>query len=562
MSLIAAAALVLALAGVLPESFPGFGPLALILAAVHLFASATQNWQPGRWRDFVRRRAAWIALLAVCIIALAARLPNLASDLGHTPLDMDEERLAENVRHYFVTGEVVYAHIEHYPGAVFWLFSASSLLFFVRALTNGVVATVNDLPVEVFAHASRLANVWVAVATVGITGLIGFRVSGHAAGVLGALLVAIVPVSVETTVLVRNDAGMVLAVVAATYAALVYYDSGKLAWIAASGAFAGLAAGIKYTAVFSLVPVLIAAVSVLSLQQRVRAAVLALLVFGLALGVSRHFIWADFPNFLEQVAKQYVDTGPGHRWSTGEPEWFYVETLARAGPGWAMVLLAAGFTVYALASPVPKLWAFISFPLIYMWFMTRRELQVARWVFPLVPFVAVAGSAALVACITRLRVPLQMMSTPRVSVGLGRVAAVLFMVAVLWQPLWAGAVSFSRRVARPTHELTEAWIRERAPAGTVVLLERAWLDLSNTKVVTRRVADLSAALDGSIEQLGGCDWVVVPEPVFGHPALRQFGFLQRFYADRSFGGNLGLDFEVYAVPAVGSGSACGDGRIR
>ena len=561
-SLIASAALVLTLAGVLPEARPGFGLLVVLLASIHLLTFALQTWPAGQWRDSIRGRAWGIALLTVCAVAVAVRLPGFASDLGHTPLDIDEQRVSANVRHYFLTGEVRHTHIEHYPGAVFWLFSASSLLFFVRALTNGVVRTVNDLPIETFAHAARMANIWVAAATVGITGLIGWRLSGKAAAILGALLVAIVPVSVETTVLVRNDAGMVLAVVAATYAALAYHDTGKLTRIAASGAFAGLAAGIKYTAVFALLPVLIAAVSVSPMQKRVRAALVGLLVFGLALAASHHFIWADFPNFLRQVAEQYAFTGPGHRWSTSEPEWFYVSTLATAGPGWPMVLLAAAFTAYALATRKPKLWIFISFPLIYLWFMTRRELQVARWVFPLVPFVAVAGAAAMVECLTRVLARLPSASQPHVRARLVRVTAALAMIAVLWQPLWAGAVSFSRRVTRPTHQLTEEWIRDNAKPGTVVLLERGWLDLSQTQVVTRRVADLSAALDGHLEQLGGCDWIVVPEPDFGHPALRQFGFLQRFYADRSFGGNLGLDFEVYAVPAVGTGSVCRDGRMR
>ncbi len=282
MSLVAASALVLTIAGVLPEA--RFGQLVILLAAVHLLTIALQIGQAGRWRDVIRGRAWVIALLAVCAVAVTVRLPGFASDLGHTPLDIDEERVAANVQHYFLTGEVQHEHIEHYPGAVFWLFSASSLLFFVRALTNGVVTVVNELPLETFASAARMANIWVAAATAGITGLIGWRISGKAAAVLGALLVAIVPLSVETTVLVRNDAGMVLAVVAATYAALAYYDTGKLTWIAACGAAAGLAAGIKYTAVFALAPVLIAALSVSPVQKQVRAAALGLLAFGLAVG--------------------------------------------------------------------------------------------------------------------------------------------------------------------------------------------------------------------------------------------------------------------------------------
>ena len=334
MSLVAASALVLTIAGVVPEA--RFGQLVVLLAAVHLLTIATQIGHSARWRDVIRRHAWGIALLAVCAVAVAVRLPGFASDLGHTPLDIDEQRVAANVRHYFLTGEVRHRHIEQYPGVVFWLFSASSLLFFVRALMNGIVTAVNDLPLETFARAARLANIWVAAASVGMTGLIGWRLSGKAAAVLGALLVAVVPLSVESTILVRNDAGMVLAVVAATYAALAYHDTGKLAWIAASGVFAGLAAGIKYTAVFTLAPVLIAALSVSPLQKQVRAAVLGVLAFGLAIGVSHHFIWADFPNFLNQVAEQYAFTGPGHPWSTDKPERFYVMTLVTAGPGWPM----------------------------------------------------------------------------------------------------------------------------------------------------------------------------------------------------------------------------------
>jgi 4-amino-4-deoxy-L-arabinose transferase-like glycosyltransferase len=559
-ALIAAGALVFKLAGAWPNALPSVGQLAILLVAIHVLTFAKQNFEVRGSRDFIRKRALELALLVVCAVAFAVRLPGFASDLGHTPLDIDEERIAANVRHFFVTGEVRHQHIEHYPGVMFWFFVATSLLSFIHALTNGVVEAADDLPVHAFAEAARLANIFVAAAAVGITGLIGGRVSGKVAAVAGALLVAIVPLSVETTVLVRNDAGMVLAVLAATYAALAYYDTGKVSWVAASGAFAGVAAGIKYSAVFTIAPVLIAALSVSTLPTRMRAALAGLLSFALALGTSHHFIWADFPNFLHQITAQYLFTGPGHRWSTDEPAWFYVMTLV-AGLGWPLLLLTTAFTVYALATHQPKLWIFVSFPLTYMWFMTRRDLQVARWVFPLIPFVAVAGSAALVTGLTRLDELRQSMSKPHTRTPMAALT-IAAMLAVFWPPLWAGSLSLSRRVTQPTHQLTEAWIREHAAPGTVVLLERAWLDLSQAKVVTRRVPDLKTVLDGGIDRLGGCDWIVVPEPVFGHPALRQFGLRQRFYADRTFGGNLGLDFEVYELPDVGTASTCGTEATR
>ena len=522
LSVMTATALVLRLAGIFRESLPSPGRLAVVLAALHLLSLSTRPRQFGRWRDIFLEHAFGVGLFAACVIALAVRLPGFANDLGSTPLDIDEHRVAANVRHYFVTGEVRHEHIEQYPGAVFWLFAASSLVAFLRALTNGLVSARNQLPVDAFAEAARLANIWVAVATVAITGLMGLRLSGTTAGLLGAALVAIVPISVETTVLVRNDAGMVLVVVAAVYAAMVYYDERRLAWIAAAGAFAGLAAAIKYTAVFALVPALFAAFSAAPVRDRIRAALVAVLAFGLAVATSNHFIWADFPNFLRQVSSQYSFTGAGHPASTDNPALVYLMTLAWAGPGWPMVLLAAAFAIYALSTRQPKLWIFISFPLAYIWFMTQRPLQVPRWVYPLVPFVAVGGGAALVAGLPQLVATLASRAPwPR----LGRYAAAVAVAGILWQPMWAGVVSFSRRLTPQTHELTEAWIREHATPGMVVLLGQGWLDLRQTQIVPRRVPDLRATLDKGIEQLGGCDWVVVPEPVFGHPHLRQLGFL-------------------------------------
>jgi len=42
--------------------------------------------------------------------------------------------------------------------------------------------------------------------------------------------------------------------------------------------------------------------------------------------------------------------------------------------------------------------------------------------------------------------------------------------------------------------------------------------------------------------------VVVPEPYFNHPTLRQLGFLDRIHVGWRFGSGTGYDYEFYAVP--------------
>ena len=73
---------------------------------------------------------------------------------------------------------------------------------------------------------------------------------------------------------------------------------------------------------------------------------------------------------------------------------------------------------------------------------------------------------------------------------------------------------------------------------------RGWLDVEGTPFELRRVDNLRATLDAGLDRLAGCDWVIVPEPLFGHPTLKQLSIAEQFYADFGFGGNLGMDYEV------------------
>jgi 4-amino-4-deoxy-L-arabinose transferase-like glycosyltransferase len=553
-----ATALVLSLFGVARDLLPATGWLALLLAAVHLAASVSRAPMRADWRTTLRAHAFEAGLVALCLLSLAVRLPNFASDLGHAPLDIDEHRFASTVKHFFVTGELLHDTVEHYPGLVFWLFSAASFISYLQSLIGGATTAIGAVPVETFVHACRLANVFVAAATVGLTGVIGRRFGGPPAGLVAAALVAISPLAVDVTVLVRNDPGMALAVVATAWAALVYVERGAAAWLIVAGSLAGVSAAIKYSAVFAIVPVLIAAGAGTPKGRRLHSGARALAAFVAAVAVTNHFIWADVPNFLRQLSDQVAITGRGHYAASDNPAAFYADTLIGMGVGWPLVLLAAGFAVHALSARQSRLWIVISFPLLYIWFMTGRPSQFPRWVYPMLPFVAVGGASALVHLVSWLR---QRTSNWRLAprqLRAVQVAAAVLLLIVVWQPVWAGVVSFSRRVTPPTHALAEGWIREHAPPGSPVLLEANWLDLSGSPVEVKRAPSLRAVLDAGLDQLAGCQLVVVQETLFKHPTLQRLNLMRRFEAGQSFGGNTGIDYGVYWIAKPSPGGPCGD----
>ncbi len=545
---VAATLFVVRLGGAGQSWLPSAGSLALLLLAVHVAAATRWTTRLRDWREILERHRFGLVLAAIVVLAFMVRFPGYAADLGHVPLDIDEHRLAANVRHYFTTGELDHRTVEHYPGVVFWLLAAASFIKYFMRLSAGAVLAPDTLPVELFAQAARAANIWVAGATVAMTGLLGRRVSGPAAGLLAAALIAIAPLSIEVTTLVRNDAGMVLAVVATVLTALVLHSTRRIGWAVTAGALAGIATGIKYSSVFVIVPVLIAAIAEGTARERLRRALVAFAAFVLAVAISNHFVWSDFPTFLRQLADQIAITGRTHYAATDNPAAFHVAILSRFGVGWPLLLLAAGFIIYALTTRRAGMWIFITFPVLYMWLMTQRPSQFPRWVYPLLPFVCIAGAAALIAVAGVLfrAAP----AFPRRARLLAQAAVAVLIAIFLWPPVWAGAVSFSRRVTTPTHTQVERWMAERVAPGTVVLLGNGWLTLPRTLFEVRRVENLTVPLDSGVDALAatGADLVVVPEPWFGHPTLRRLGFLQRFHASRGFGGRQGYDYEIYVIP--------------
>jgi len=518
--------------------------LALRLLVTHWSSLATSITDD--WRGLLARYGFFAGLALLAVLAVVIRLPSIGADLGHQPLDIDEHRLAANVKQFFVKGEIGHRTVEHYPGFFFWMLTGTSLLMYLHGLMAGTLHSIREMPVESFVLAGRLTNTLVASATVVVTGLIGRQMSGTAAGLIAAGILASAPLSVETMTAMRNDPAQALFVCAAIHAALAASSADRRVWPVLAGLFSGTATAIKYTSVFALLPAIVAALLRGSASARATRVGLVLLGFVLAVATTNHFLWWDFPNFIRQLSDQVAITGPGHWGALENPAAFHTEILVRFGVGWALLILAAGYGVYGLATGRKDAWVFWLFPLLYSWFTTKRPSQFPRWVFPLLPFVAVAGAAALAWIASSVRAWTRRPSGP----ALRATALVLLVVAVVGQPLWVGLVTLTRRLTPPTQHLVERWLRER-PVGDRVLLGEHWLDLTGSRLIVRRVPDLGAALQGGLYSLAANDWVVVPEPFFQNAGLKRLMFVRRVSADqRSLGGNIGYDFEIYATPKL------------
>jgi 4-amino-4-deoxy-L-arabinose transferase-like glycosyltransferase len=497
----------------------------------------------GRW---AHAHAFPLALGAVTAAALALRLYGITSNLDHVALGIDENRLNASILHLFSTGDIDYRTVEHYPGIHYWMLTAAYLLAYMWGLMTHVADTFAAMPVHHFAGFGRLVSALQSTATVALTGLLGRHVAGGRAGLLAAFTLALAPLSVSLGRQLRNDASATLFAVAAVLIALALLRRDFAPHQAVlGGALAGLAAGIKYTGVFVVLPVLLAAALCEERTRRWRAVGLVTVGFVATALLSNHFVWADLPNLLDQLSDQILITGEGHWAAQDNPSAYHAAILAQRVLGWPLLVLAAATTAYRLAAGSRRWWVLALFPLTYLWFVAQRPSQLPRWVYPEAPFAAVAAGAGLVAIVDLVRARL-----PAAQGAIVRRAVAVLVALLLLAPLLSAATSeLGRRLSAPTYAVTERWLQDNTQPGDRVLVQRRWLQLDTGQLRVER-ANLADVLDGGFYQLAAHDWIVVHEPLLAHPALDRLELAELVAVDPRFFGNQGPNFAIYRPPPV------------
>ncbi len=549
----AATFVMLRIGGVAPGVIPS-GALSLALLAVLAIVGRVLGLVEARGRErAIADTRAWVTahgfgLGLACIVVAAAwlRFFGIAGDLGHVALQIDENRLNQSVLNLFRTGDINYRTVEHYPGVHYWLLVGTYLLAYVWGLMSDVATTLARMPVEYFAAAGRMVSAAMSTGTVMITGLLGRRLAGPRVGLAAAALLAIGPLPIIMARQVRNDATQTLLCLAAVYVALGVYRRTHAAWEPAlGGVLAGLATGVKYTAVFVLVPVMLAAVTCEDPRRRARALGLAVCGFLVAALVSNHFVWADLPNLVDQLSDQILITGEGHWAAQANPPAYHARILAGRVLGWPLLLLAAATAAYRLAVG-PWSWRlFLTYPLFYIWFVSQRPSQLPRWVYPAAPFAAIAACAGLIALIELVEARFERAEpSPR-----WRALATPALVLVFFAPMLAATTTnLSRQFSPPTYALTEEWLEDNTAPADRVLLQRNWLDLDPERHDLRRPRSIRDVLNGGRYELATHDWVVVQEGLFQNPTLERLRLAEAINVAPYFGGNQGPDFRIFAVP--------------
>jgi len=168
------------------------------------------------------------------------------------------------------TGSAASIAGNHTLSTMFPVFRAHPLLF--QTLLS-VILRLHDTDWTARAFAAAIG-----IATVGLTYLLGRRLYGTGAGLVAALLIAVMPYHVVVSRQVLLDGLMTLCATAALYCVVRYVEAGRLSWLLAGGSMMGAAILSKETSIVLLGGLYAFFVLTPSARMRVRHLLLTVLL--------------------------------------------------------------------------------------------------------------------------------------------------------------------------------------------------------------------------------------------------------------------------------------------
>lgn len=433
------------------------------------------------------RRVRWAATLSILALALGLRVWNIDGGVPYA-VGVDEPQLVDRALRMMRTGDF-HPHFFDYPSLYIYVQLLVAIATFLVGAIVGHYPTLASFTGADFYPVARWVTALFGVATVALTLRIGERFDWRA-GIVGALLLAVMPMHVRESHFVLTDVPMTFFVTLTLFAALRAAERPTVARFAAAGAAAGLAAATKYNGGLAIaLPLVVLAVHGWR-GHRVAPAVIALA--GAATGtflVAAPYTVLALPSFLQEFARLNAE----YRGSPGGPApWItYLKHLRiNLGEPAAMAVVAGlGLAlVRAIRGPDRlSIVLLLLFPVAYFDLLSGRSLVFGRYLLPLVPMLCLIAALSIVAAADAV---LPRMGARHLRGALVAAAA----AALLFVPVMH-SVRFNRAMGMPsTRQAAYAWLVGAVPPGTSLAVEYGALNLTDGRyqlTVPRRIIDHS-----------------------------------------------------------------------
>jgi hypothetical protein len=311
-----------------------------------------------------------------------------------------------------------------------------------------------------FYVSGRILTAAFAVLALWLAYKIARRLFNRKTGLIAAAFLALSPLFVAQSRLIRTDVPMTFLILCVLWFCLEILEKGTWRSYVLAGITVGLAVATKYPAAVAAAMVLAAWIFRRRWEEWTRLAVSgAAGVAGLFAGSP--FLFLDFRSAAAGIQFEERST---HLSATGEGFfrnlfWYSREPLQNALPWAGIILLAVGAALCAVSRDARKRLLLV-FPVLFWLFIASQNLRWIRWILPAVPFFCMLAAHAV----------------QRIASRIGRnktggAAAALLVLAFLLPALKTDLVLGRELSGKDTRTQARDWILENVPKGSRIMLE-------------------------------------------------------------------------------------------
>ncbi|HEY7056281.1 MAG TPA: phospholipid carrier-dependent glycosyltransferase [Vicinamibacterales bacterium] len=473
------------------------------------------------WREAADLRPSHVGLALALLAAALLRFWALGYGLPYSP-GVDEPEIVVRAVRMIQTGDFN-PHFFFYPSLYIYVQVIVAVARFIFGAIRGEFPTLGSATPVDFYLWGRAVTALFGVATVYLLHLAGLRWGARTA-LLSAALLAVMPLHVRESHFVLADVPVTFFVTLTFLLSLVAHERSTLGSFVAAGAAAGLATATKYNGVLALVLPLIACwmtPGVRPTRMRVSYAVLA--ASGVCFLVAVPYSVLDLPTFLDFFAR--LSSAYQHTTSMEQQLVTYLKHLRNAWHWPASLMIIGGLLlglVRTLKGPGRIKWTLlIVFPALYLAFVSRQSLLYARYLLPILPFLALLGGAAVVSGVSLLRryeIPRQVRS-----------ALIVALVLLAIAPPAYTSIGFDLMVSKVwTTKLAYDWIQHEIPKGSKILIETQELQIT----ANYRVDHVPQLWRAPVESYAasGTDYIIASSQAYGPFVSNPQGYPEQYTA--------------------------------
>lgn len=383
----------------------------------------------------------------------------------------DEPILVDRARKMLVTRDLN-PHWFGWPGTtIIYILSGLFVCILLVGLGLGIFESTANLgelffqDPTIFYLSGRVTLAIFGVASIFVTYIIACRLFNRPTALTAAMLLALSPLHVYYSKLIRPDILLTFLILVAFWFCLEILQRRAWSGYALAGLFTGLGIATKYPAASVALSIVMAH---LFSGPRQWTGLLKLLMCGVVsvLGafIGSPFLFLDFRTALSHAL---YENRSSHLSSTGEGLmqnfiWYVQGPLLEAFSIGGLVLVSVGI-VLAIASWQKDKWLLVAFSIFFLLLMALLNLRWKRWIIPVIPFLCILAAFACY--------------WTAVKIGeywdywIGRGVGCILLLVVAMPLLKADILQGHEMSGTDTRTLAKEWMMENIPAGSRILLE-------------------------------------------------------------------------------------------